>query len=101
MNIERENIMTTPQNIKTGDIFRGLYMGSEFTGTVTSVSSNQSGWTGDENHARVSIKVNADVMSNGWARRKAGEEIVMDCARVAGGLVRNDPRFTNLRLRRG
>lgn len=91
----------TGSKIKKGDILFGVYMGYEFSGTVSAIESNQSGYASDANHVMVSIKLDKDmVWEKGWVRAKAGEEIMMDCLSVGNGyLKREDTRYKNITLR--
>lgn len=92
---------TQGTKINKGDIFFGVYMGYEFSGTVSAIECNQSGYAIDANHVMVSIKLDKDmVWDKGWVRAKAGEEIMMDCRAVGNGLLkREDSRYTKLTLR--
>lgn len=90
----------TGSKINKGDIFFGLYMGCEFSGTVSSVEGNQSGYRSDNNHVRVSITLDADVMEAGRVRHQTGDLLIMDCVTVGEGrLKKEDPRYKNITLR--
>jgi hypothetical protein len=90
-----------PAKVCKGDQFSGLYMGTQFSGVVTCVESNASGYACDRTDVRVWIALDAPITYSGGVCRMTGEELVMSCDRVNGGLVRTDIKFSNVKLRKG
>jgi hypothetical protein len=98
------------QNIQIGTKFRGIYMSMPFTGTVTSIEPDCSGYRDMDRVIRVYIKVDQEMwwpehtywddetQSNitipSWRRCEIGECIIMTCQREAHGkLSRTDSKF--------
>lgn len=102
--------MTLPASaFTTGTKIRGIYMGSPFTGTVAGIESDASGYADMRNAQRISIRTDAPIVAPRWiaecgtvvesfVRRQAGESIILHVEKVAGGLVRRDDRYTDLRI---
>lgn len=98
------------QLIKIGTKFRGIYMAMPFTGTVSSIEPDCSGYPDMDRVIRVYIKVDqelwwpeltywdeetqANVTVPSWRRCEVGECIIMTCQReVNGKLSRTDSKY--------
>ena len=87
--------------VSRNDDIRGSYMGSDFSGRVTCVETDQSGYRGTENDCRVFIQVDADMPSTrheGWMLRKAGDCIIMGGTLLRGRFTRDDGKFDWCRI---
>lgn len=93
----------------TGTKIRGCYMGAPFTGTVAGIESDSSGYADMRNAQRIWITVDAAIIAPRWvaecgtvvesfARRQAGESIIMNVEKVTGGLVRRDDKYSDVRI---
>jgi len=103
------NAIIHPALLTNGTRIKGVYMGCQFTGTITGRESDASGYRDMMNAQRVYVRVDADLVAPRWiaecgtvvesfVRRAAGESIIIDVEKVAGGLVRRDDRYENLRI---
>ncbi len=94
-----------------GTKIRGNYMGCAFTGVVTGIDCDHSGYRDMMNVQYITIKNDAAIIAPRWiaecgtvvesfVRRQAGEGIMLTVEKVAGGLVRQDSKYSNLRIAR-
>jgi len=88
-------------NINRNDTIRGSYMGNEFTGRVSSIETDASGYAGTQNDCRVFIQLDADMWDarhEGWKRREAGEAVIMLGELRNGLFTRTDSKFEWARI---
>lgn len=87
------------RTITIGSIVSGIYMGISFTGIVTDYTADQSGYRGTHCDRRMYIKLDSDMVMNGWTRAKAGQGIIarfeakFDRGGCSIGHVCNDSKY--------
>lgn len=95
------------QKITKGLRFRGLYMGAPFTGVVTRIESDASGYVGTLNDVRIYVQIDADIIAPevidldgtvipSFKRRSVGDCVIMLGTNEKGLITRTDDKFSNL-----